>query len=45
MPRDVMARVRTPIVLVAGAGAAWVVTVERMRGMDQGPGTDLGGLG
>jgi predicted metal-binding membrane protein len=25
--------------------AAWVVTVWRMRGMDMGPGTDLGGLG
>jgi len=24
---------------------AWLVTVERMRGMDAGPGTDLGGLG
>ena len=40
-----MARSRTTIVLVAGAAAAWAVTVERMRGMDAGPGTDLGGLG
>jgi predicted metal-binding membrane protein len=24
---------------------AWVVTFDRMRGMDAGPGTDLGGLG
>jgi predicted metal-binding membrane protein len=24
---------------------AWIVTVERMRGMDAGPGTNLGGLG
>jgi predicted metal-binding membrane protein len=31
--------------LLAAAGVAWVVTVERMRGMDAGPGTDLGGLG
>jgi predicted metal-binding membrane protein len=31
--------------LLAGALAAWIVTVERMRGMDAGPGTDLGGLG
>jgi predicted metal-binding membrane protein len=31
--------------LVALALAAWVVTVWRMRGMDMGPGTDLGGLG
>ncbi len=36
---------RTTIVLLAGAVAAWAVTVERMRGMDAGPGTDLGGLG
>jgi predicted metal-binding membrane protein len=40
-----MARSRTTILLVAGAVAAWAVTVERMRGMDAGPGTDLGGLG
>ena len=31
--------------LIALALAAWVVTVWRMRGMDMGPGTDLGGLG
>jgi len=31
--------------LVAGALVAWIVTVQRMRGMDAGPGTDLGGLG
>jgi predicted metal-binding membrane protein len=39
---------RHPLVaatLVAGALVAWIVTVERMRGMDAGPGTDLGGLG
>ena len=39
------ARSRRAILLVAGAAAAWAVTVERMRGMDAGPGTDLGGLG
>jgi predicted metal-binding membrane protein len=38
-------RTRTAILFVAGAAAAWAVTVERMRGMDAGPGTDLGGLG
>jgi len=38
-------RSRIPLVLVAGALVAWAVTVERMRGMDAGPGTDLGGLG
>jgi predicted metal-binding membrane protein len=36
---------RTTIVLVAAAIAAWAVSVDRMRGMDAGPGTDLGGLG
>src|SRR5712691_2068915 len=40
-PRSILA---TTVVL-AGALVAWIVTVERMRGMDAGPGTDLGGLG
>jgi predicted metal-binding membrane protein len=31
--------------LVALAGIAWLVTAERMRGMDAGPGTDVGSLG
>ena len=31
--------------LVALAGIAWLVTEERMRGMDAGPGTELGSLG
>jgi predicted metal-binding membrane protein len=35
----------TTALLVGAAVAAWAVTVERMRGMDAGPGTDLGGLG
>jgi predicted metal-binding membrane protein len=35
---------RTSVLLLVAAGAAWVVTFERMRGMDAGPGTDLGGL-
>jgi predicted metal-binding membrane protein len=30
--------------LLVGALASWAVAVARMRGMDQGPGTDLGGL-
>jgi predicted metal-binding membrane protein len=35
-----------PVLLVTGlAVVAWVVTVDRMQGMDMGPGTDLGGLG
>jgi len=36
---------RTTILLLAGAVAAWAVTIYRMRGMDAGPGTDLEGLG
>jgi predicted metal-binding membrane protein len=31
--------------LLGGALAAWIVTFVRMRGMDAGPGADLGGLG
>jgi predicted metal-binding membrane protein len=31
--------------VLGGALAAWIVTVQRMRGMDAGPGTDLGALG
>lgn len=31
--------------MLAGAVIAWLVTVNRMRGMNMGPGTDLGGLG
>jgi predicted metal-binding membrane protein len=33
------------VLLLAGALVAWIVTVARMRGMDDGPGTNLGGLG
>jgi predicted metal-binding membrane protein len=36
---------RTTLVFFAAAAAAWAVTVDRMRGMDAVPGTDLGGLG
>jgi predicted metal-binding membrane protein len=36
---------RTAALLLGAAGVAWVITFERMRGMDAGPGTDLGGLG
>jgi predicted metal-binding membrane protein len=32
-------------VLFGVAALAWVVTANRMAGMDMGPGTDLGGLG
>jgi predicted metal-binding membrane protein len=31
--------------LLGAALVAWIVTVQRMRGMDNGPGTDLGALG
>ena len=41
----IIARNRTTLLLVAAAIGAWAVTVDRMRGMDAGPGTDLGGLG
>jgi predicted metal-binding membrane protein len=40
-PRAVLAT----IALLAGALVAWIFTVDRMRGMDAGPGTDLGGFG
>lgn len=36
---------RVTVVVIGAALATWLVTVERMRGMDGGPGTDLGGLG
>jgi predicted metal-binding membrane protein len=36
---------RTLILLFGAAAIAWAITVERMSGMDAGPGTDLGGLG
>jgi predicted metal-binding membrane protein len=40
-------RARATIValLLGAALVAWIVTVQRMRGMDAGPGTDLGTLG
>ena len=31
--------------VLAVALVAWIITVQRMQGMDAGPGTDLGGLG
>jgi predicted metal-binding membrane protein len=40
---------RSPVHVLAAIAAAtlvtWVVTVDRMQGMDAGPGTNLGGLG
>jgi predicted metal-binding membrane protein len=35
----------TGALLIGVAALAWVVTADRMAGMDMGPGTDLGGLG
>jgi predicted metal-binding membrane protein len=37
--------VATVAVLLGAALVTWIVTAERMRGMDMGPGTDLGSLG
>jgi len=45
MTKQVTARGGTAILLVGAAVAAWAITVDRMRGMDAGPGTDLGALG
>src|SRR5437660_5424442 len=36
---------RVSTLLVAAALVTWIVTVQRMDGMDAGPGTDLGALG
>jgi predicted metal-binding membrane protein len=41
LPRPIL----VPTALIGGAFAAWIVTYQRMHGMDAGPGTDLGGLG
>jgi predicted metal-binding membrane protein len=35
----------TAVFLLAAAAVAWVVTADRMQGMDAGPGTDLGSFG
>jgi predicted metal-binding membrane protein len=36
---------RAAVIVLGGALVAWIVTLERMQGMDAGPGTDLGGFG
>jgi predicted metal-binding membrane protein len=41
----VAAQGKTALLLFGAAVVAWAITVERMQGMDAGPGTDLGGLG
>jgi predicted metal-binding membrane protein len=43
--RLLASRSRAAVPLFGAAMAAWALTVDRMRGMDAGPGTDLGGLG
>jgi predicted metal-binding membrane protein len=37
-------RSRIVVALLLGTLASWAVLIGRMRGMDEGPGTDLGGL-
>src|SRR5204863_9941738 len=44
MSREVVFR-KMLVAVSAGVLVAWVVSIERMRGMDAGPGTDLGALG
>jgi predicted metal-binding membrane protein len=44
MTEQAVVRSRTTTALLAGGAAAWAVTIDRMRRMDAGPGTDLGGL-
>jgi predicted metal-binding membrane protein len=41
----VRARIGLVLVLFGLAAVAWWSTIDRMRGMDAGPGTDLGALG
>lgn len=44
-PSSRMGAVAVVVGLLAAALVTWSVTVQRMRGMDMGPGTNLGGLG
>src|SRR5215207_2600481 len=44
-PRSGPVQVGLMVSLLVVAAAAWVVTGDRMGGMDAGPGTELGGLG
>jgi hypothetical protein len=37
--------VLVPAAIAAATLVTWIVTVDRMQGMDAGPGTNLGGLG
>jgi predicted metal-binding membrane protein len=40
-----LSRITPAILLIAVAAVCWEITVQRMDGMDMGPGTDLGSLG
>src|SRR5579859_4598397 len=44
-PRAARSPTLVPAAIAAVALITWVLTVARMRGMNAGPGTDLGGLG
>jgi predicted metal-binding membrane protein len=44
-PRAAPNPILVTVVLLGGALVAWLVTFERMEGMDAGPGTHLGGFG
>jgi predicted metal-binding membrane protein len=44
-PRARLNPILVTVVALAGALVAWIVTLERMEGMDAGPGTRLGGFG
>ena len=45
VPLSGIREVGPALVLIAAGVGCWVVTANRMDGMDMGPGTDLGGLG
>jgi predicted metal-binding membrane protein len=38
-------KIRPALILIVVAAACWVVTANRMAGMDMGPATELGGIG
>jgi predicted metal-binding membrane protein len=44
-PGSTADRVAVAMALLGAALVAWIVTIDRMRGMDAGPGTELGGIG
>jgi predicted metal-binding membrane protein len=45
VPRARLNPISVGAIVLGGALVAWIVTYERMEGMDGGPGTHLGGLG